>query len=53
MPAGYGIEYSRTRPGTPSEEVAAAAMGPRVRRGSVQMEAMGLWRPSMDMVLIP
>ena len=24
------------------------ALGPRVRRASVQMEAMGLWRPSMD-----
>ena len=38
--------------GFPSEEVAAGAMGPRVRRASVQMEAMGLWRPSLDLVLI-
>ena len=29
-------------------EVAAGALGPRVRRASVQMEAMGLWRPSLD-----
>ena len=33
----------------PSEEVAAGAMGPRV---SVQMEAIGLWQPSLDPVLI-
>ena len=32
----------------PAEEVAAGALGPRVRRASVQMEAMGLWRPSLD-----
>ena len=32
----------------PAEEVAAGALGPRVRRAYVQMEAMGLWRPSMD-----
>ena len=32
----------------PVEEVAAAALGPRVRRDSVQMEAMGLWHPSLD-----
>ena len=36
-----------------SEEVAAGVMGPRVRRASVQMEAIGLWRPSLDLVLIP
>ena len=29
----------------PTEEVAAGALGPRVKRASVQMEAMGLWRP--------
>ena len=28
--------------------VAAGALGPRVRQASVQMEAMGLWRPSLD-----
>ena len=32
----------------PAEEVAAGALGPRVHRASVQMEAMGLWRPSLD-----
>ena len=32
----------------PTEEVAAGALGPRVKRASVQLEAMGLWRPSMD-----
>ena len=31
-----------------TKEVAAGALGPRVQRVSVQMEAMGLWRPSMD-----
>ena len=29
----------------PSAEVAAGALGPRVRRASVQMETIGLWRP--------
>ena len=29
-------------------DVAAGALGPRVCRTSVQMEAMGLWRPSLD-----
>ena len=32
----------------PAAEVAAGALGPRVRRASIQMEAMGLWRPSLD-----
>ena len=32
----------------PTEEVVVGALGPRVRWASVQMEAMGLWRPSMD-----
>ena len=32
----------------PTEEVAAGALGPRVRRASIQMEVMGLWQPSMD-----
>ena len=32
--------------GFPSAEVAAGALGPRVRLASVKMEAMGLWRPS-------
>ena len=34
----------------PRAEVAAAAQGPRARRASVHMEALGLWRPSMDTV---
>ena len=32
----------------PAADVAAGALGPRVHRASVQMEAMGLWRPSLD-----
>ena len=32
----------------PRAEVAAAVQGPRARRASVHMEALGLWRPSMD-----
>ena len=32
----------------PAEEVAAGALGPRIRRAAVQMEGMGLWRPSLD-----
>ena len=32
----------------PKAEVAAAALGPRARHVSVHMEALGLWRPSMD-----
>ena len=39
--------------GSPSAEVAAGALGPRIRRASVLMEAMGLWRPSLDPVMIP
>ena len=31
-----------------ADEVVAVALGPRVRRASAQMEAMGLWRPSLD-----
>ena len=31
-----------------AEEVAAGALGPRIRRPVVQMEGMGLWRPSLD-----
>ena len=34
----------------PTAAVAAGAQGPRARRASVQMEAMGLWRPSLDPV---
>ena len=29
----------------PTEEVAAGALGPCVRRASIQMEAIGLWQP--------
>ena len=36
----------------PSADVAAGALGPRVRRASVQMEAMGLWRPSLDPIIL-
>ena len=36
----------------PSAQVAANALGPRVRCVSMQMEAMGLWRPSLDPVLL-
>ena len=32
----------------PSTDVATGALGPRVRRAAVQMEAMGLWWPSLD-----
>ena len=39
--------------GFPSAEVAAGALEPRVRHASVQMEAMGLWRLSLDPVMIP
>ena len=42
------IEQSLGASDFPSVEVAAGALGPRVRRISVQMEAMGLWRPSLD-----
>ena len=34
----------------PMAAVAAGAQCPRARRASVQMEAMGLWRPSLDPV---
>ena len=42
------IERSLGASDFPTAEVAAGALGPRVRRASVQMEAMGLWRPSLD-----
>ena len=32
----------------PGAEVVACALGPRIRRAAVQMEGMGLWRPSLD-----
>ena len=39
--------------GFPSAEVAPGALGPRVHRALVQMEAMDLCRPSLDPVMIP
>ena len=42
------LETSIGSSGYPTVDVAAGALGPRVRRDSVQMEAMGLWRPSLD-----
>ena len=42
------IERSLGASDFPSAEVAAGAHGPCVRRASVQVEAMGLWRPSLD-----
>ena len=39
--------------GFSSAEVAAGGLGPRVRRACVQMEGMGLWRPSLDPVMMP
>ena len=47
------LELSLGFRGFPSEAVAAGAKGPQVRRASVQMETMGLWRPSLDPVLLP
>ena len=31
----------------------ASALGPRVRRASVQMEAIRLWQSSLDLEIIP
>ena len=42
------IEVRLGSRGFPAEDVAAGALGPRVHRAAVQMEAMGLWRPSLD-----
>ena len=36
----------------PMVEVAAGALGLRVCRASIQMEAMGLWHPSLDPILL-
>ena len=47
------LELGLDSRGFPSAEVAAGALGPRVRRASVQMEAMGLWRPSLDPAMMP
>ena len=32
----------------PAAEIATGALGPRVRHAAIQMEGMGLWRPSLD-----
>ena len=34
----------------PAVEIAMGALGPRVRRAANQMESMGLWRPSLDLL---
>ena len=36
----------------PSADVVAGTLGSRVCRASVQMEAMGLWRPSLDPIIL-
>ena len=46
------LESSISSSDYPTVEVAAGALGPRVRRASVQMEAIGLWRPSLDPILL-
>ena len=47
------LELSLGSRSFPSEAVAAGALGPRAHRAAVQMEAMGLWRPSLDPVRLP
>ena len=47
------VELSLGPQDVPSEAVASGAKGPRVRWAAVHMEAMGLWRPSLDPVLLP
>ena len=42
------IELCLGSRGFPEEDEAVGALGPRVRRAAVQMEARGLWRPSLD-----
>ena len=42
------IEVCLGSRGFPAEDVVAGSLSPRVRRAAVQMEAMGLWRPSLD-----
>ena len=44
------IELCLGSRGFPAEDVAPGALGPRVCRAAVQMEAMGLWRPSLDLL---
>ena len=47
------LELSMGSRDFPSTVVAVGAMGPRVRRAAIQMEAMGLWRPSVDPATYP
>ena len=47
------LELSLESRDFPSEAVAASTMGPRARRAAVQMEAMGLWRPSLGSSDLP
>ena len=47
------LELSLGSQDFPSAAVAAGAKGPRVRRASVHMEAMGLWRSSLDPAIYP
>ena len=55
LAAGHGVEMLELGLASsdfPSADVAAGALGPRVRRASVQMEAVGLWRPSLDPIML-
>ena len=47
------LEHGLASQGITLAEVAAGALGPVVCRAYVQMEAMGLWRPLLDPVMIP
>ena len=47
LAAGDGIEVDREVPRNSGFSSGGSALGPRVRRASVQMEAMGLW-PLLD-----
>ena len=42
------IELCLGSRGFPAEDVAAGVLGTRVRCAAVQIEAMELWRPSLD-----
>ena len=46
------LEMSLGSSDFPSADMAAGALGPRVRHASVQIEAMGLWLPSLDPILL-
>ena len=47
---GTASKMLETSSDFPEADVAARALGPRVRCASVQMEAMVLWRPSLDSI---